>query len=434
MLITKKIKYLFTSVFLCGSLALQAQTKQDSLIQKLSKDLAEMQQKYLTLNELPRKVEEVNKNVETNSSRTLGIENKIKSVENLAENTNERFNKLAVDEVKTKENLHRNNYDSFVYTAEFIDQVQLAIITFDANNSQMSYFNTIADLNNPQSGTLGFKLDEIVAGLIRDKLMSKARDKSAFNKAMEFTKTMITAPLVQNSAVGNIIRTITTTVPGVNTLTSVFGLIANLVMTDKGLKAEDLKAFSDELKKYITHYEALAKVNQELEYNLNNLRIKTASLRSLATNFARENAVDLYRSDPTYNVNEINKMELTELLDKHFNSRHVEDYFKRQEQKYRHDYKQLAEKFPFSSVGRTKVSFIRDELEKIYSEQLTTYQSYQQSITAILKNASTISKNPEDVTNTLKRLEGNFNEMISNYQKQIKLERVRSTANQVPRY
>ncbi len=432
------LKYIISGLFVCAILPLQAQTKQDSLNQKLIKEISDMQQKYVALSDLNKKVEEINKTVESGNSRAITTENKLKSIENLAENTNERFNKLAVDEVKTKENQHKSNYDSFVTTADFIEQVNSAITTFDASNAQMSYLNSIADLNNPQSNALGFKLDEVVTGLIRDKLMPRARDKSAFSKAMEFTKTMITSPLVQGattgSAVGNVIRSITNTVPGVNTLTSVFGLIANLAISDKGLKAEDLKAFSDELKKYIVHYESLAKANQEFEYSVSSLKIKTASLRNLATNFARENATDLYHNDPSVNKNDINKMELTDLLDKHFNSRHVENYFKKQEERFKNDYKKLTEKFTFSFVGRARVSLIRDELEKIYSEQLSTYETYQKNLIVILKNASEISSNKSQVTSTLTNLEGNFKQMIESYQKQVKLDRVLHTANQVPRY
>jgi hypothetical protein len=115
----------------------------------------------------------------------------------------------------------------------------------------------IKDLNNPQSNTLGFKLDETIIGLVNDNL--KVGKKNIRNK------------IIQNIAgitKGQIVSTIASVSPAITVSNAVLSLLRSASIVSDDLDQNNILKIEKELNNYVQYYVALNDGNAAFTYNL----------------------------------------------------------------------------------------------------------------------------------------------------------------------
>jgi hypothetical protein len=117
----------------------------------------------------------------------------------------------------------------------------------------------IKDLNNPQSNTLGFKLDETIIGLVNENL--RVNKKSVRTKIIE-NITAITR--------GQIVSTIVSVSPAITVSNAVLSLLRSASIISNDLDQHNIKQIEKGLTNYVQYYVALNDGNSAFTYNLAN--------------------------------------------------------------------------------------------------------------------------------------------------------------------
>ena len=399
----------------------------------LSDSIADLYKRYLELEKAH------DANIKSAGGAVNSLEKKLGNVENQASATAEKMNELGKrvnqfdeNDVVNAKTLYVKSKTSFIQTAFFMEKVDEALRDINSAIANFSYSTTITKLNNPTNNELGFSLDKAVIKILEDKILSQMKRKPSFiDKLKDVVKNIITNPLI--SPFAGIARALTTnTVPAVSSISSVFNVVQNMAVTDNNISVEALRNFTNELQKYVQHYEALAKASQELENSLAQLKLKMESLRKLAENFSQQNIEDIYGKD---GLPDLSKMPLEELTKKYLNFRKVNEFVESVETNTTgtSKYNTLAKRFVFPAVGRSKAAFIIEELEKLNSEYLAGLDSYQKNILVVLENAKKISDEPNAINTKIVELNTQYDNVVKAYIKSIEITEVRDAEANIPR-
>ncbi|WP_207421091.1 hypothetical protein [Desertivirga brevis] len=115
----------------------------------------------------------------------------------------------------------------------------------------------IKDLNNPQSNTLGFKLDETIIKLVNENL--KVGKKNTRDKIIQN---------VSGITKGQIVSTIANVSPAITVANSVMSLLRSASIVSDDLNQNSINQIENQLNSYVQYYVALNDGNAAFTYNL----------------------------------------------------------------------------------------------------------------------------------------------------------------------
>lgn len=412
----KKLSFLLLFALISPTLLL---AQNDSLrIKMLSDSIANLYERYLSLEGT----------LDANSkSKITKIEDKIKVLENQAQGNTEQLSKISDEDRRTLKTIYENNKLSIVATANYMDAVNDGLNALEFTVSSLDYSNSIFELNNPTNTDLGFSLDKAMLKIVDDKILNSKFGKKFGSKFKTIISSIINNPIINNP----ITKAIVSTVPAVSSISSVFNMVNTVAIENEDIGAEALKEFNKEIQKYVAHYEALAKASRDLDFNLSSLKLKTESVRKLTNNFVRQSVTDLYTPD---GAPDMSKIDMNVTIKQYYNYAKVTEYIMKLEQLHNNNYNYLSKRLVFPVVGRSKVAFIGEEIEKLYSEYQTTLNTYHENVKVILNNATTLSDDKAKITQKVNDLDTRYTRLIESYVRNVNIANIKALEDNIPRY
>lgn len=406
------------------------QAQSDSLrVKALSDSVANLYERYFLLEKESKEAKEAVEKV-----KDLGnLENKFKVLENQAQANSEVLSKIDKEAFLDKKTKYENSKNTILAVSDYMNEVNNALNTMEVSFTALDYANSIMELNNPTNSDLGFSLDKVVVKLVEDKIINTSGKfgRKFGDRLKSIVSGIINNPIINNPITKGIVNTIST-VPAVSSITSVFNVVNSLAVNNDEIGVNVLRNFSGDLQKYVQHYEALAQASQSLTSGINDLKVKSESVRKIATNFAKQSVSELYQAD----MPDISEQNLNDVIKKHYNYREANRYIASLEQKYQQDYGKLSDRVVFSSVGRNKVAFLGEEVERLYNEYLSTLKNYHERVLNILKNAqeNKLSEKQDAILNKRLSLETQYENLVKTYERSVGIENLRRLSERIPRF
>jgi len=322
--------------------------------------------------------------------------------------------------------LYEKNVESLRKTAGAMDAMNKSISALKASLSATEYFSAVAALNNPTNEDLGFRLETEILKIIEEKIIKKTK---FGKKADRFRK------IVSNIINNPITNLITSNIPVVNSISSVVNLVNTTMLDDDNVSPDDLKIFSQEIKKYVTHYENLARISVELEKQSREMHIKIDAIESLLNDFVRSATADLFTE-----AKNLENLSTNDLIRNYYNYSKVDATIKTIEKKYttagRIDYIRILEdsRVNYSVVGRQKLDFLGDEISRIANEYLNSLDSYHKNLIETLQKAGDFSQDKSKITQKVEALDKQYKNLRNSFEQNLDLKTTRSRIAEVPKF
>ena len=361
------------------------------------------------------------------SDSLSALYNQFRSMRQEVNVNTELANKIDRENLLNAKTRYEKNVESIRRTVVLMESAMKSIKALEASLSATDYFNSISALNNPTNDELGFKLEDDIIKLLEDKILSKVKKKRGDRLRM-IISSIFNSPITS---------TLLSAVPAVNTLTSVVNMVNVAAVDEDKVEAADLRAFQAELRKYIEHYEALARINQDFSATISSLNVKADGLEKLATDFIRVNAHDLYQKELPANYE---KMPATELIRDYYNYMKVDDFIRGIENDTRTANRIAYEKLVtdsrlgYSVVGRQKVAFMGEQLEQLTNEYLTSFDSYHKNIVKVLEKSTLVGGNQAKIKQKVENLNKQFDNLKTRFIENIDLATTKKRLYEIPRY
>jgi len=322
--------------------------------------------------------------------------------------------------------LYEKNVESLRKTAGAMDAMNKSISALKASLSATEYFSAVAALNNPTNEDLGFRLETEILKIIEEKIVKKTK---LGKKADRFRK------IVSNIINNPITNLITSNIPVVNSISSVVNLVNTTMLDDDNVSPDDLKIFSQEIKKYVIHYENLARISVELEKQSQEMHIKIDAVESLLNDFVRSSTADLFTE-----AKNLENLTTNDLIRNYYNYSKVDATIKTIEKKYttagRIDYIRILEdgRVNYSIVGRQKLDFLGDEISKISNEYLNSLDTYHKNLIETLQKAGDFSQDKSKISQKVEALNKQYKNLRNSFEQNLDLKTTRSRIAEVPKF
>ncbi|MEM9981804.1 MAG: hypothetical protein AAF734_04855 [Bacteroidota bacterium] len=341
--------------------------------------------------------------------------------------TNSILNNITDKDLTDARARYNKSVESIKSTTYFVEAMNKSLSALEASLSATEYFSGISALNNPTNDELGFKLEDEILILLDKNIIAKAKKMKTASKFKRIVSNIINNPIT---------NFVVSSVPAVSSISSVINLTNSVAVTEGNIEPEDLERFQKELKKYINHYEALAKANNTLNDNISNLDIKADALKKLLQDFIITTSVYLYKMDRS----QMSDLSHNELIAQHYNYVKVQDHIATIERKYqkggRLSYAGLIRdgRLSYSVVGRQKIDFMAEQLEQLVNEYLTALDQFHQNITTTLEKARELSKDKNKIDDKIKTLDKQYEEVRSTFLNNVDLKTMKRRLDAIPRY
>lgn len=335
-------------------------------------------------------------------------------------------NLQSASEKEAKE-LYEKNTEALRRTAGAMDAVNKSTSALKASLSATEYFTAISALNNPTNEELGFRLETEILKVIDEKIIKKSR---LGKKADRFKK------IVSNIINNPITNFITSNIPVVNSISSVVNLVNQTVLDDDNIAPDDLKFFSQDIKRYVEHYENLAKVSVELENQSKQMHTKIDALESLLNDFVRNSSADLYPIE----AKNLENLSTNDLIRNYYSYAKVDATIRGIEKKFtsggKIDYIKILEdgRMNYSIVGRQKLDFLGDELSKISNEYLNSLDNYHKNVVDILQKANNLTQDKNKISQKIESLNRQYKNLKNSFEQNLDLKTAKSRIIEVPKY
>jgi len=322
--------------------------------------------------------------------------------------------------------LYEKNVESLRKTAGAMNAMNKSISALKASLSATEYFSAVAALNNPTNEDLGFRLETEILKIIEEKIVKKTK---LGKKADRFRK------IVSNIINNPITNLITSNIPVVNSISSVVNLVNTTMLDDDNVSPDDLKIFSQEIKKYVIHYENLARISVELEKQSQEMHIKIDAVESLLNDFVRSSTADLFTE-----AKNLENLTTNDLIRNYYNYSKVDATIKTIEKKYttagRIDYIRILEdgRVNYSIVGRQKLDFLGDEISKISNEYLNSLDTYHKNLIETLQKAGDFSQDKSKISQKVEALNKQYKNLRNSFEQNLDLKTTRSRIAEVPKF
>jgi hypothetical protein len=156
-------------------------------------------------------------------------------------------------------------------------------------------------------------------------------------------------------------------------------------------------------------------------------------LDRLLFDFTKTSAVDLYKKD-------IQKNNINELIRDYYNYAKVDAQIKTVERnnmiagKVNYEKIIIDERLSYSVVGRQKLAFMGDELDKFVTEYQNMLDNYHKDVTKILEKANQISADKDKIKLKIDNLSRQYNNLRNTCEQSIDLKTTKSRLLEVPMY
>ena len=327
---------------------------------------------------------------------------------------------------KEAKQIYDKNIESLLKTAGAMDAMNKSTSALKASLSATEYFSAVAALNNPTNEDLGFRLETEILKIVDEKIVKKTK---LGKKADRFRK--ILSNIINNP----ITNLITSNIPVVNSISSVVNLVNTTVIDEENVSPDDLKIFSQEMKKYVAHYENLARISTDLESQSRQMHTKIDAIESLLTDFVRSSTSDLFTD-----AKNIENLSTNDLIRNYYNYAKVDATIKTIEKKFtnagRIDYIRILEdgRVNYSIVGRQKLDFLGDEINKISSEYLNSLDNYHKNLVETLQKAGDFSQDKAKINQKIESLNKQYKSLRSSFEQNLDLKTTRSRIAEVPKF
>ncbi len=341
--------------------------------------------------------------------------------------TNSILNNITDKDLTDARARYNKSVESIKSTTYFVEAMNKSLSALEASLSATEYFSGISALNNPTNDELGFKLEDEILILLDKNIIEKAKKMKTASKFKRIVSNIINNPIT---------NFVVSSVPAVSSISSVINLTNSVAVTEGNIEPEDLESFQKELKKYINHYEALAKANNTLNDNISNLDIKADALKKLLQDFIITTSVYLYKMDRS----QMSDLSQNELIAQHYNYVKVQEHIAAIERKYQKggklSYTGLIRdgRLSYSVVGRQKIDFMAEQLEQLVNEYLTALDQFHQNITTTLEKARELSKDKNKIDNKIKTLDKQYEQVRSTFLNNVDLKTMKQRLDAIPRY
>ncbi len=341
-----------------------------------------------------------------------------------------QLNRLTENDVLSKESRLKVKKDKIIATSRFLRASLNSFDAVDAALAQSEYLNDVSQLNSPTNEDLGFSLNDEIIEMLEEQII---KANSRFNgknpgKFKTFVKTIIENPVV---------TAVSTSVPALVSISSVVNLVSSICVRERNVTVEDFQKFREGLKKYITHYEALAQASYDFNSNVDKLKVKTEALREVLRTFTIERINTISPNA----VRAQDSLMLSMLLTTHFRSDNLDRQVGRiidehRNTQYRLDYQSALNdpRLDYPLYAINQALFIQQELEQITNEYISTYQLYHQRLMDILSRSKTLSKDPDKVTAKRKDLDQKLDRLVGTFKKNVKIREVNLYLHEIPAY
>lgn len=322
---------------------------------------------------------------------------------------------------------YERHVQSIRQTVLFCEQSTRSLQAIQNSIAGSYYFNAISSLHNPTNQELGFSLKEATIRLAQEKVFSRVKRFKKGARLIALMQHIFDSPLSQ--AVSEVI-------PTVHYFQSVTQLIYKAAFEEEDIAMSDLKAFEEELQKYLRHYEALSEANRDFQQNLSNLRVRTQALHQLLLEFVRRQSSALHPEKR----DEIAQLSLHALITSYYQYSHVDSLIRNIEASYVANeviqYEPLANdaRLVYPVIGIQKVHQIDQELEALYREYLSLLDGYHQAIEEILHNSRQLSSKPAAIDHKIQELKEQYTRLREEIVRSVNISQVHSYMHRIPLY
>ncbi|PKQ70431.1 hypothetical protein [Raineya orbicola] len=328
---------------------------------------------------------------------------------------------------KEARTLYEKNTESLRKTAGAVDALNKSSSALKASLSATEYFSAVAALNNPTNEDLGFRLENEILKVVDEKILKKA--KLGTKKISRFRQ------IVSNIINNPITNLITSNIPVVNSITSVVNLVNHTIIDEDSVTPDDLKIFNQEIKRYVAHYENLARISADLEKQSGEFHIKIEAVESLLNDFVKNASADLFPE-----AKSLENQSTNDLIRNYFNYAKIDALIKSIEKKYTQagkiDYVRIFEdgRVHYSIVGRQKLDFLGDEISRISDEYLNSLENYHKNLIETLQKANELSTDKTKIAQKIESLNKQYKNLRSSFEQNLDLKTMRSRIAEVPKY
>ncbi len=307
---------------------------------------------------------------------------KVENFEELMESNNQKIKEITDAELFSLKKQLDQRRKKIINTTEFVFASNASLNAIKQLDATSDYLTQISSLNNPDNSDLGFSLSNKIT-LILEKEIFKGKSKIngiKKSKFLLFVDNIIKAPITQS---------LTSAIPVVSSIKSVFDLVIGNALKGKDTSIDDVVALKKSLQVYIEHYDGLAKSQIEFEQNLGNLDVRKEGLVLLLTQYTTER---IHTLSPNIISQTDKKLSLTKLINKYYTKSDIQQRVDKITSSKPYDYNQhLADKrlsHPYYALNQAK--FIRDEIESLCKEYISIFSSYQSSLKKVLIKSKNI--------------------------------------------
>ncbi len=338
-----------------------------------------------------------------------------------------QYLQIKLETEKEARSLYEKNTESLRKTALAIDALNKSLSALKASLSATEYFSAVAALNNPTNEDLGFRLENEILKVVDEKVLKKAKLNS--KKISRFRQ--IASNIINNP----ITNLITSSIPVVNSITSVVNLVNHTIIDEDSVTPDDLKVFNQEIKKYVAHYENLARISVELEKQSHEFHIKIEAVESLLNDFVKNTTTELFPE-----TKNLENQSTNDLIRNYFNYAKIDATIKSIEKRYTQagkiDYVKIFEdgRLNYSIVGRQKLDFLRDEINRIAEEYLNSLENYHKNLIETLQKANELSPDKTKISQKIESLNKQYKNLRSSFEQNLDLKTMRNRVAEVPKY
>ena len=397
--------------------------------------IALLYQRYIELYEQ----NEVSTDEMTKLKKTITILNgKLGKVDNIQGNLDqlsntlnsnlEQVNRLTNNDIFTKKSRLEAQKEKIVNTAVFVGYANNSFDAIDAALAQSDYLSDVSNLNNPTNTELGFSLSEEITDLLEKEIIKGNRKFNGKN-VRKFTA------VTQNIIKDPFVATVTSTVPGLSAIQGVLGLVSNVIVREDNVTVEDYQNFKREMDKFILHYDGLSRANDNFNANVGNLQMRLEALRTVKNNYTLE------RIKAIHPEADFTGLELHQIIATYYTPLDLEKNIEAVIKEYQItptnlDYtKALSDErliYPFYAINQAQ--FIKQELEALTNEYMSSYRNYHKAIKIVLEKSKALSKTPANVDKKTNDLDGKLERLISTFEKNVKIENAINALNDIPTF
>jgi hypothetical protein len=405
--------------------------------QDMSDTIADMYQRYITLMESNQKLQKnsvqvsdslnsFNKSLNSFTTTFSSVDEKLNRITNDLSSSLQQVNRITTNDLLTKESRLNTKKEKILATSTFIRSANNSFDAIDAALAQSDYLGDVGSLSSPTNTDLGFSLSDEVTKILNDKIIKNKSKLGGSNttKVLAFVKQVVQNPMVTS---------FTSSVPALSSIQSVLSLVSNIAITDKKVTVEEYIDFNKEIEKYVVHYEALGKANADFNSNIGKLRTQTEALRVIVRNFTVER-IKTTTPEAQFEVGLALHKVIAQYYDRRDLEKRLDEIIEEHEVGGRLDLQSALNEerldYPFYAINQAQ--FIQQELETITGQYIATYKKYHESITKVLKDSKTISKEPKKIDVKLISLDKKLDVSVKAFERNVKIKEVSRNLQLIP--